>query len=123
MVRPGSYERQRLQRIVELGRIHASERQSVCDELRRRIRQAAVTPVNGLGQVFRADPPSAAHPNGQFAYDPELVARLAAEHTYPEWVVSAHLDMLIRSRLDEWHAPAAGRRPSDPAVSSRHRAA
>jgi hypothetical protein len=104
MERVHASDRQRLQSIVEKARLHASERQVFCAELRQRVRDAEVTSVNGLGTLSRVEPPTARHPNGRILYDPELVARLAADHTYPEWVVSAHLDRLICAQVEAWHA-------------------
>ena len=100
---PGQYERQRLQVIVDKGRLYASERQSVCAEVRARIRGAKIVEVEGLGTLFNVVPPSDRSPKGVIEFDPILVARLAADHAYPEWVVSAQLEILIRSRQEEWH--------------------
>jgi hypothetical protein len=104
MERPGLFERQRIQAVVEKGRMYASERPSLCAPLRARIRRAEIASAENLGATFRVDPPSARSPRGRIAYDPNLVARLLADHTYPEWVIAAQLEILIAHHTEEWHA-------------------
>ena len=100
---PGKFEMQRLKSVVEKGRLYASERQFVCAALRGRIRDAEVVEVEGLGKMFNVVPPQHSSGRGRIEFDPQLVSGLAADHSYPEWVVSAHLELLIRARYDEWH--------------------
>jgi hypothetical protein len=89
---------------VEKGRQYASERPSICALLRQHMLQAELVPVENLGASFRAYPPSERYPHGCIAYDPNLVARLLADHTYPEWVISAQLELIIGQHKAEWHA-------------------
>lgn len=115
MDNPGTYERQRIHAVVEKGRQYASERPSLSATLRERIRQAEIRPADGLDAPFRVDPPSANLPNGRIVYNPNLVARLLADHTYPEWVISAQLELLIGQHKEEWHAGTAnGKAISEP---------
>jgi hypothetical protein len=107
MEKPGLYERQRIQAVVEKGRQYASERPSMCADMRARIRQAEIAAVENLGSAFRVDPPSDRLLRGRIEYDPVVVTRLLADHTYPEWVIAAQLELLIGQHKDEWHAGAA----------------
>jgi hypothetical protein len=99
---PGKFEVQRLYSIVEKGRLYASARQSINAELSARIREAEILAVEGLGKLFEAIPPNPDSPRGRIEFDPALLANLAADHAYPEWVVSAQLELLIRARHDQW---------------------
>jgi hypothetical protein len=47
-------------------------------------------------------PPAAAGQRGVIRFSPRYVAYLAREHRYPEWVLCAQIELLVRARHDEW---------------------
>jgi hypothetical protein len=101
--------------LVEKGLHHAVRRFDADPAIRANLERARVTPNGAQDGTLCAVPPDSHGAGGRIEFSPPLVARMRAEHKYPEWVLSATIERCVRNQAAAWaaqpatHARAQGR--------------